>query len=173
MTQLLMIFTKKRIILLSAILATICLSSLLVYSTKAYEVRIDDKYIGVVKNQSTMTDILQDITTRAESRYGTQILVSGCISYKEVYLPGEKRITDAALCNQVESDIVLTSKAYAINVDGKDFAFLKDKLSAEGVLDKIKAPYIKNEEDSTNIGLLENVSIIQKDISPNELKVLK
>jgi murein DD-endopeptidase MepM/ murein hydrolase activator NlpD len=170
MALLLKIFTRKRIMLLSVILITICLTTLLVYSTKAYEVRIDNKYIGVVKNQNLVTDILREITVKAEIRYDTPILVSSGISYKDVYLTSKNRIVDGILYKQIESSVILTSKAFAINVDGKDMAYLKDKPSAEEVLNKIKAPYIQNADKNTNIGFLENVSIIQKDISPIKLK---
>ncbi len=164
------IFTKKRIMLLWVILTAICLVTLLLYSTKAYEVRIDEKYIGTVKNQSMVSDLLKEIAGEAEKRYGTQIVVSSSISYKEVFLTSQRRTEGDALYSQVERDVLLSSKAFAINVDGRDIAYLKDKPSAEAVLDKIRAPYLKNEQDSKNIGFLENVGIIQKDVSPNELK---
>lgn len=170
MTLLLNIFNKKRIMLLSVISITICLTSLLIYSTKAYEVKIDDKYIGVVKSQSIVTDMLKDITSKAELRYGTQILVSNTIDFREVYLTDINKIAGDVFRKQVESNVILVSKAFAITVDGKAVAFLKDKPSAEEVLKKIKAPYIKNEEDNTNVGFLEKVNIVQREVSPKGLK---
>lgn len=163
---------KKRLMLmlLSVTLIAILITTLTIYTTRAYEVRIDNKYIGVVKSKSVMRDILKEITKKAETRYGTQILVSSQISYKSVFLISKNKIADDELRNQIENSVTLTSKAFAITVDDKDIAFLKDRRSAEEILNKIKAPYVQNEEDSANVGFLENVNIVERDISVNELK---
>lgn len=164
------IFNQKILILLSAILITVLTTTLVAFSTRTYEVSIDNKYIGTVKSKSAVQDILKEITKEAETRYGTKVLVSSRISYKDAFLTSKNRIANDELRSQIESSVALTSKAFAIIVDGKDIAYLKDRPSAEGVLNKIKAPYIQNEEDSVNVGFLENVSIVEREVSVNELK---
>lgn len=164
------IFNPKKLILLSAILFTLLTTTLMIFSTRTYAVIIDNKYIGMVKSKSVVQDILKEITIEAENRYGTKILVSSQISYKNVFLTNKNRIANDELRSQIESSVALNSKAFAITVDGKDIAYLKDRPSAEGVLNRIKAPYIQNEEDSVNVGFLENVGIVEREVSVNELK---
>lgn len=164
------IFNRKKLIIPVAIFFTLLATTLIIFSTRTYAVNIDNKYIGTVKSKSAVQDILNEIIKEAETRYGTKILVSNQISYKSVFLTSKNRIADDELRSQIESSVSLTSKAFAITIDGKDIAYLKDRASAIAVLDKIKAPYIQSEEDSANVGFFENVSIIEREVSVDELK---
>lgn len=161
---------RKRIIILSGIIFTLLISTLTIYSTRVYEVRIDNKYIGLVKNKSSVQEALKEIIKNAENEYGTKINNPDQISYKSVFLVSKDKIVGDTLRNLLESCVTITSKAFAINVDGKDIAFLKDKPSADEVLNKIKAPYIQNEEDAARVDFIENVNIVEKEAPVNELK---
>jgi murein DD-endopeptidase MepM/ murein hydrolase activator NlpD len=160
---------KKRIILL-AIFFTLLAGTLIIFLTKTYAVNVDNKYVGIVKSKSAVQDILNEIIKEAETRYGTEIFVSSQISYKDVFLTSKNRIADNELRSRIESSVSLTARAFAITADGKDMAYLKDKPSAEKVLDRIKAPYLQSEEDGANVGFLENVGIAEREVSVNELK---
>lgn len=170
MQQLHKIFNNKRIKALLCLFAVVLITTLAIYTTKAYEVRVDNKYIGLVKTKAEVQDILEDITEKSKAKYGTEIFVSSQISYKRVFLANKNKIAGEVLWNQVESNVKLMSQAFAINVDGKEIAFLKNRLSAEKVLNKIKVPYIQNEEDNVDVGFLENVIIVEKKIPINQLK---
>lgn len=164
------IFNRKKLIIPLAIFFTLLATTLMIFSTRTYAVNIDNKYLGTVKSKSAVQDTLNEVIKEAEARYGTKILVSNQISYKSVFLTSKNRIADDELRSQIESSVSLTSKAFAITIDGKDIAYLKDRASAIEVLDKIKAPYIQSEEDSANVGFLENVSIVEREVSVDELK---
>ncbi len=163
-------FSKNRFLLILVILIALLITTLTVYSTRAYEVSIDNEPLGAVKNKAVVSDILEDITKKAESTYGTEIIISSQISYRGVLFASKNKIEDETLRNQMESRVTLSSKAFAINVDGKDIAYLKDRLSAEEVLKNIKAPYILNEEDNANVGFLEKVNILEKEVPVDDLK---
>ncbi|HPP35852.1 MAG TPA: hypothetical protein PK767_06365, partial [Clostridiales bacterium] len=80
-------FDKKILMILMVIITTAVVVAMLVRSTKAFEVFLDDRSVGVVDNQSTFTELVENIKKNAESRYGTEMLVASRIEYKEVYLP--------------------------------------------------------------------------------------
>ncbi len=161
---------RKKSILLSAIFFALLVVAVIISSTGGYAVNIDNKYLGEVKSKKVVQDILEDIVKKAEARYGTEISVSSEISYKNVFLTSQNKIKEDDLRSLVENSVVLTSKAFAITVDGKDIEYLKDQSSAEQVLNKIKGPYIQSEEDSPNVGFLENVGIAEREVSVDKLK---
>jgi len=164
-------FDKKILMIPMVILTTIVTVALLVQSTKAYEVTLDDKPIGVVKSQEVFQNIVDDIVSDTEREYGTEVVVLSDIGYKEVYLPDSDRVIDGseAVLEQVRNSMVLKAKAFAINVDGTDIAYLRDKADAEEILDGIKAPYMQSAGSESTVSFVENVSIIRRDISADKL----
>ena len=108
-------------------------------------------------------DLVERIKLSAESRYGTKCsLPAG--STIEVYLPDSNRIIDAASENLVSQvkESVQRARVFAINVGGRDIAWLRDKDSAEQVLERLKAPYKQNAGFSVVVDFAENVSIEER-----------
>lgn len=163
------LFNKKTIIISSSVLAAVLITTVSVYSTKAYEVRIDDKYVGQVKNKDIVEKAINEIKEEAKDKNGTEVSFSNEITYKSIFFADRGRFADDKLKENIENSITLNSKAFAIIVNEKEIAFLKDEASAEEVLNKIKAPYIQNEEDSKNVGFVEDVQITEKDIVPDKI----
>lgn len=163
-------FDKRALMIPMLLITTIIVVVMLIRSTKAFEVLLDNKPIGVVENQSVFKDLVERIRLSAESRYGTEMLVASRIDYKEVYLPDSGRFIDAAsgnLVSQVKENVQLEARVFAINVDGRDFAYLRDKASAEQVLERLKAPYEQNSGSGVVVDFAENVSIEER-IFPND-----
>ncbi len=166
-------FDKKILMIPMVIITTIITVALLVQSTRAYEVILDDTPIGIVESQTVFQNIVEDIVRDAEKEYGTEVLVLNDIGYKEVYLPDNSKVIDTASktsLTQLKNSMELKARAFAINVDGTDIAYLRDRTSAEGILEKIKAPFIQDSENGSTVGFLESVSIIQRDVTADKLQ---
>ncbi len=158
-------FDKKILMILMVIITTAVVVAMLVRSTKAFEVFLDDRSVGVVDNQSTFTELVENIKKNAESRYGTEMLVASRIEYKEVYLPDHDRVIDASSeesVSQVEKSVLLDAKVFAINVNGEDIAYFRDRASAEQVLEMVRAPYVQNAGEGVSTCFVENVSIKER-----------
>jgi len=165
-------FNKKIAIAVAAVVVTIVSVVLLIRSTKAYEVVLDDTPVGIVKSQAVFQNMVDDIVKDAQDEYGTEILVASSITYKEVYLPDSKKMLKAGSeesLDQVKNSITLKARAYAINVDGTDVAYLKDLTTAEEILRRIKEPYVNEAESGAAVGFVENVIIMQAQVSADEL----
>lgn len=165
-------FSKKIAIAAAAVAVTVVTVVLLIRSTKAYEVVLDDTPVGIVKSQAVFETIVEDIVKDAQEEYGTEFLVTSDIEYKEVYLPDSSRIINAGSetsQEQVKNNIALKAKAYAINVDGTDVAYLKDQASAEEILSKIKEPYTSEDESGVTVGFVENVAIVPAEVTADKL----
>jgi len=141
-----------------------------VFTTRAYEVNIDNKYICVVKTKEIVQEILNDIKTEAEKRYGAEIIISNEISFDSVLLANKKIINENEIRNNLQKYASLTAKAFAIYVEGNAIAFLKDKTTAEEILNTVKAPYLEDGEDHADIGFVEDVGIVEKEIPVDNLK---
>jgi murein DD-endopeptidase MepM/ murein hydrolase activator NlpD len=169
-------FDKKVLMIPMAVITTVIVVVMLVRSTKAFEVFLDDKPVGVVDSQSEFSDLVETIRKKAESRYGTEMLVASKIDFKEVYLPDNSRVIDTASENsifQVGKNIQLEAKVFAINVDGEDIAYLRDRVSAEEVLERIKAPYEENAENGVVTSFVEDVSIAERIVPNHRLSELR
>jgi len=162
---------KGKLRLLFAAVPLIALISIFgVSATKAWEVNIDNKYICVAKTKDVVQGIMDDIKTEAENRYGTEIVIPNKISFNSVLFANKKIVNEKEIRNQLEGYATLIAKAFAINVDGKPIALLKDKTSAEEVLNRIKEPYAEDGEGDVHIGFVEDVVIAEKEVPVNELK---
>jgi len=167
---------KKILMILMVVITTVTVVVMLVRSTKAYEVFLDDRSIGIVDSQSTFTELVENIRKQAESRYGTEVFVASKIDYKEVYLPDSGRIINAASgesISQVADSVLLEVKIYAINVDGEDIAYFRDRASAEQVLEQIKAPYVQDAENGVVTTFVEAVCIKERIVPSSELPELQ
>jgi|CZCB01.1.fsa_nt_gi murein DD-endopeptidase MepM/ murein hydrolase activator NlpD len=166
---------KKILMMLTVAITTVVVVVMLVRSTKAFEVFLDDRPVGIVDSQSTFTDLLESIRKSAEMRYGTDVFVASRIDFKEVYLPDSGRILDAASeqsVSQVRDSVLLEAKVFAINVDGEDIACFRDRASAEQVLERIKAPYLQDAESGAVTGFVETVCIKERVVRESELTEL-
>ncbi|NMB96670.1 MAG: M23 family metallopeptidase [Clostridiaceae bacterium] len=158
------------IMLLLPILTLIAVNA--VNATKAYEVSIDGKYVCTVKTEDTIQEVLSEVKSQNEDIYGTEIIIPNDISYKEIFFAGRKINLYEEIKDQVEQSVSILTKAYELNVDGKSMGCLCDKLSVEEILNRIKAPYIGEEDNPGAFSFLEKVSIIEKEIPVVQLQIV-
>jgi len=163
---------KLRIIIPLIVLIPLLITTTVfgINTTKAYKVSIDNKYICTVKTKELLQDILNEIETQSENIYGAEVIVPKDIDYENIFFAGKKINSHDEIKNQLEQSIIVVAKAFEINVDGKSMGFLKDKLSADEVLNRIKAPYIAEGDDVNAFSFLEEVSILEKEIPVEQLK---
>lgn len=142
------------------------------FTKRCYAVEVDNKEIAIVYNKSSAKDIIRDIIHDSEKKLGFNLKVSSKISFKSISAFGRKATPAAVLKEKLEDNIQLMAEAYSINVDGKDIAFLKDRSSAEAVLNRVRETYQKNNEASNaeDIGFLEDVKVMPKDAEISSLQ---
>ena len=164
--------SKLKVIIPTALLTPILTISIIysVNTTKGYKISVDDEYICTVKTTNSLDEILNEIKSESKEAFGTDIIIPNNISYEDIFFAGRKITTHDEIKSSLKQSITLLAKAFEINVDGKTMGFLKDKQSAEEVLNKIKAPYIKDKDDINSFSFLEDVKIIEKEITVEQLK---
>jgi murein DD-endopeptidase MepM/ murein hydrolase activator NlpD len=169
-------FDKRVLMIPMVVITTVIVVMMLIRSTKAFEVLLDGKSVGIVESQEVFSSLVDSIKKNAEDRYGTEMMVASSVEYKEVYLPDSDKVIDTssqATMSELEKSVSLQAKVYAINVDGTDIAVLKDKASAEGILEKVKAPYVESAEEGVVTTFAENVSVIERVVDSGEMDMLQ
>jgi len=141
-----------------------------VNATKAYEVSMDGQYLCIVKTNEVIQEVLNEVKSQCEEIYDAEIIIPNEIDYKEVYFASNKVNTYEEIKDKVEQSISILARAYELNVDGKTMGYLCDKSLAEEILNKIKEPYIGEDDDADAFSFLEQVSIIEKEIPVEQLQ---
>lgn len=161
---------KRLIPLAIAIPILVSTSVFGINATKAYKVSIDNRDVCIVKDTNCFEEMLGQIKAKSEIDYGVEVIVPNEITYESILFANKKVTKDDEIKTLLEQSITLNSNAFEIVVDDKCMGFVKDRLSAEEVLNKIKAPFIKEEDDINCFGFLEDVKITEKQIHIDELK---
>ncbi|SHH52285.1 peptidoglycan DD-metalloendopeptidase family protein [Tepidibacter thalassicus] len=164
---------KKKYLLHSLVfLITVITCSGIYYSTLSYEVNIDGKNIGIVDSKKDVYRLIEEKKEEIKKEFKKDVTISQKIVFNKVRV-GKDKITPINVFKQNLNKVIdLSIKAYSINIDGKDVVFLKDKKSAQNVLNDIKKYNIKSLDNSKikEIGFLEKVSIKEKEINISNLK---
>ncbi|HHV95288.1 MAG TPA: peptidoglycan DD-metalloendopeptidase family protein [Clostridiaceae bacterium] len=156
------------VVILIPVLTLIALHT--VNATKAYEVSMDGQYLCTVKTGDVIQEVLNEVKKRYEEIYNAEIVITNKIDYKEAFFASNKVNTYEEIKDKIEQSVTILAKAYEINVDGTPMGYLRDKSSAEEVLNRIKAPYIGEEDDVDTFSFLEQVEIIEKEIPVEQLQ---
>ncbi|SHJ96262.1 peptidoglycan DD-metalloendopeptidase family protein [Tepidibacter formicigenes] len=172
MNQIKKVLKRKYLLHCLVFLVTFITCSGIYFSTLSYEVNIDGKDIGIVKNKKDVYRLIEEKKREIKKEFEKDVTISQKITFNRVRV-GEDKITQIDRFKQNLNKVIdLSIKAYSININGKDIVYLKDKESAQKVLDNIKNYNIKSTDINKikEIKFLEKVSVEEKEISISKLK---
>lgn len=146
----------------------LALSAAAFFATMDYELYIDGKSIGVVDKKSEVYQAIENIKKSVPKELGSDIKVGQKIELKGVHVPDGKLLSVSNLEKKIKSGIDLQVDAYGIKVQGKLVVALKSEAEAKKVLELLKQPYTKKQDNASNIktDFLQKVEIekLQADI---------
>ncbi len=137
---------------------------LLGIGTRAYEFSIDGEVMGFVKDKALVSDRIEQIIADNEKQYNVNIHIPSRVSFKKVLFHFGNNLSESQVVNILDSNLSVKANAFSINVNGMDIAYLKDRESAETVLNRLKEPYLKSGVSEKDIDFLEDVKIIEREI---------
>ena len=145
-------------LLVSAALGT-ALTLTTLYST-SYAVTVDGEQVGVVADQSVVTQAIHQVETQGSELLGHPYEVSGTVDYQfaltlKTDLSPERDIQNFFYeqLHQVSDQL----RAYEVSVDGRSIGVVKDEASLEVMLEELKAQYVN--ENTISSGFVEDVNI--------------
>jgi len=164
------ILKKKYLLHYIALSITIMTCSVIYFATLSYEVSIDGKNVGIVESKKDVYELIEKKKSYIKKEFEKDVKIDQEIVFTKCRV-GKDKITSKEQFNENLNDVIdLTIRASAINIQGKDIVYVKDKKSAENVLKRIKDENKEGIEDIKEIKFIEKVDFIEKDIKISKLK---
>jgi murein DD-endopeptidase MepM/ murein hydrolase activator NlpD len=111
-----------------------------------YHVYVNSEYVGAVTNQDEVKNMLEEKLEDAEKKYADyQVTWNNDITYipENVFTAKTK---NQEVLNSITKSMAVEANAYALVVDDKAVAYVKDKQTADETLKKIKLKYVSEDE---------------------------
>ncbi len=111
-----------------------------------YHVYMNNHYVGAVTNQDEVQSVVDGKLTQAQKEYSDyQVELNNKITYiPENVFTAETN--NQNVINTISHSLSIEANAYALVVDGKQVAFVKDQAAAEEALKKVKLKYVSEDE---------------------------
>ena len=140
------------------------------YSRSVLEVSVNGEKIGNVKNHQILTEIKTELKERYKDKLGADVEFVQEIKAAPIKALGQKLDTEDEMLEKLEAALTYRLKAVAINIDGKEVAMVKDKATAEKVLDQVKDHYISQTPgELIKLEVAEKVKLVERYVYPNEV----
>ncbi len=140
----------------------------------AFKVVFGGNEVGVVTDKQRVYEILLNIQIESPQRNGLQIAYNEEVIFEVVNLDAYEITPYEVIKDRIINSLTNNVYAYAININGEDFAFVETKEMAELLLEEIKNPYLElvNNSGSTisQIEILEDVEVIKKETCLSSIK---
>ncbi|MFA5524584.1 MAG: peptidoglycan DD-metalloendopeptidase family protein [Tissierellales bacterium] len=142
-------------------------------ATRAFNVKLGNIEVGVVRDKQQVIDIYDSIHRSIEKEQGLEVVIKEKLSFEEVHVENEELDNKFNMENQIKSNITFNVVAYAICIDGKDFAYLDSETAASKILENIKEPYVQLAADQGSkieeIAIVEDAKIVKREVSASEI----
>lgn len=139
-----------------------------------FKVKYGGAEVGVVAYKQDIYDILKDIQLESLKKNGLQIAYNEEVSFEVVKLATNKITPKEVIKDRIMYSFTNNVYAYAISINGEDFAFVETEEMAELLLEEIKKPYedlINNAGSNiSEIEILEDVEVLKKETSIASIK---
>jgi len=162
---------KAKIIAASVLCCLVALTAIIsVYSRSVLEVSVNDRVIGYVQNDETLSAIKEKLKNKFKEKLGGDVEFVQVIEATPVKAFGHKIATEDELLEGLEAELTCKLKAVAINIEGKEVAVVKDRDTAENVLAQVKQHYIdQTPGELIKIEVEEKVKLVERYVYPNEI----
>ncbi|SDZ24549.1 Murein DD-endopeptidase MepM and murein hydrolase activator NlpD, contain LysM domain [Proteiniborus ethanoligenes] len=142
-------------------------------ATRAFNVKLGTTEIGLVRDMQEAIKIYDSIHKSLEKEQGLEVVINEKLSFEDVHAEDEELTDKSIIEKEIKSNLTFNVVAYAININGKDFAYLGTEKQAKEIIEKIEEPFKQiAEQDGTKIEeikIVENVEIIRREVSPSKI----
>lgn len=139
--------------------------------TRGFDAFLGNEPLGKVRTEEIALSMMEDIKTELSNTYDVDIVLDKELNFEETHCKDKNLISDTDLKNNIKSKINFVVSGYSLQVNGEEVGVLKHEDDAKEILEKIKEPFVLNEDDFKvkEIKILENVDIVKKDIPLNKI----
>lgn len=131
------------------------------YSAKSYTLFIDDKEIGSVREQETLSMAIKKLENDFRIKNNTESVLASSVRIVESNANDSELISSFKLNASLKSALKIKSQGYGVYVNGQVVGFLKSKEEADNLLNDVKNYFTSKYEQDQIISaeFNENISI--------------
>ncbi|MCF6461589.1 peptidoglycan DD-metalloendopeptidase family protein [Clostridium sp. Cult3] len=141
--------------------------------TRAFIVHFGNQQIGIVRDKEQALNILENMKQELASTYDIDIVLNEGIRFEDTHAKDDVLASTDEIRENIKSKMTFLVGGYVLLVDNKEVGATKAKEDLEDILEKLKKPYIKDEETERNIKevkFVEDVKVEKRNIPLNKLK---
>jgi murein DD-endopeptidase MepM/ murein hydrolase activator NlpD len=168
----------KKVAITTLAISTLTLTSVSAESSKEnglqtiYHIYMNDEYIGTVTDKAKIEEVTHDTLEKARQKYPDyNVELENSISFIKEQVFTAKTNNQQVL-NKVNEAIAIESEAYALVLNNKPVAYVKDEKAAEETLKKLKLKYVTEQELQQVEKRQANSDITLPPLKENETRVL-
>lgn len=116
--------------------------------TTVYHLYIDNNYIGTLSERTGIDSLIDKKTEDMQEKYQeVDVEVGDNLSLiTEQVFPSFSTASTSAVLEKLENELSVSAKAYALVINDKETAFLKDEESAKEVIKRLKLEHVAEQE---------------------------
>lgn len=160
---------KQIIILVSAIIAII-IGVVLVTRPNAYEVKVGDEVLGIVKSEQVPQESLDVVIATLKETYKSEVRVVNEPTVTPVHVSKKKLVTADYLITQIKQNVQCEIQMIDLVVDGQSKGIFKSKEEADKLVKRIIDKYIKEDMEEVKEAKLD-ASVDYKNVFVTEDKL--
>ncbi|MDN5346985.1 MAG: hypothetical protein PWP65_549 [Clostridia bacterium] len=135
----------------------------------AWAVLINGEQVAIVAGQDQAEKALQELLAEKGQGLG-KVNFADRIAYTKIRAEKKDLCSQEKLKTLLASKLNIVARAVALRINGEDKLFLKDKATAEAVLEKLKESYIPpGEGEVEEVKIQEEVSLVECEVKLDEI----
>ncbi|WP_425446059.1 peptidoglycan DD-metalloendopeptidase family protein [Dethiothermospora halolimnae] len=140
-------------------------------SSRCYAVKIGDKLIGNVKEKEDVVNILKDIKSEYEDKYNKEVKILENITFEKTSKFKGNGLDKDDIKSKIKNNITVKVEGYSLKVDGQDLAILDNKMSANKILEDLKAKYLEGVKSDKikEVSFFQDINITKKFVDFSEI----
>ncbi|GAQ24893.1 MULTISPECIES: peptidoglycan DD-metalloendopeptidase family protein [Tepidanaerobacter] len=161
---------KKMLFIAGCTAIVVLLFVAAIFSRSVIEVSVNGQTLGNLQSYQKLNEIKEQLEKKYEEKLGTEVKFADEIKALPVKAIGKKLDSDDEMMKKLESALTYKLKAVAIEVGEKEVAIVKDKTTAESVLNQVKQYYISQTPgELVKAEIAEKVNFTEKFVEPKAL----
>lgn len=139
--------------------------------TRGYAVYYGDTKVGIVREKEEAIKVLDDIKKNLSDTYDIDVVLDNELTFKDTHVKDKFLTSPGEIKHNIRSKLSFLVNGYALVVDGKEIGYSKSKEELEKLLEKLKEPYLNNNENSKliDVSFAEDVKIENKEVPLNKI----
>lgn len=162
-------FTKLNVksrasLAITALLALVILAGGLVAANmerKAYAVLFNNRQIALVEDSREAEKALNELKAVKAKTWNRDVTIKGTVTYRETKAHFYNIDSISDLTKILDDKVTFVAAATGIKIDGKVSLVVKDKQTAEYVLDRVKQSFVKSDMNVSSVKFAEKIAIVQ------------